>query len=138
MKAIVVAGMALLLSACGPAAPPDLPKDGIVAVGSGGEDMFGGKDQLAGQLKLESGCVTVVPDDGAPVVPVFRSGAAEVDGELTELRWKGKPFADGEPVVFEGDELGSFTNLPDWVEGYYIPGGCPKFDRAFLVNHYPE
>jgi len=106
-------------------------------VASGGADHLGGLDSLAGDLRLEDGCVTVAPDDGEPVVPVFRSGAAEVNGELTELRWNDKTYSEGSRISLNGDMLNSFFDLPTWAD-YFIPGGCPHFERAMLVDHLPE
>jgi hypothetical protein len=124
-------------SGCSLIGPPPLPKEGIVAVAGGGEDHLGGRDRLTGTLRFEDGCVTVTPSNGKPVVPVFRSGAAEVDGEPTELRWKGKTYADGSRISLDGDMPGSFFDLPNWTD-YFIPGGCLHFKRAMLVNHLPE
>ncbi len=108
-----------------------------VAVAAGGEDHLGGGGRLTGELQLDAGCVTVTPSKGGPVVPIFRSGSAEVNGELTELRWKGKTYTEGSKISLDGMMLKSFFDLPTWTD-YFIPGGCPHFNRAMLVDHLPE
>ena len=127
----------LMIGGCGLLDPPPLPREGIVAVASGGADHVGGLDRLTGELRLDDGCVTVTPDGAEPVVPVFRSGAAEVDGELTELRWNDKTYSAGSRISLNGDMLDSFFDLPTWAD-YFIPGGCPHFKKAMLIDHLPK
>lgn len=117
---------------------PNLPTSGIVATASGGESMIGDDDVLVGRLRLADGCLTVVPDEGEVVVPVFGSGAASVDGELTEMKWRDDTYAEGDRVELVGEIVGPISALPSWHEGYYLPGGCLDGNQFFAVNNLPD
>lgn len=60
-----------------------------------------------------------------------------MNGELTELHWNDKTYSAGSRISLNGDMLDSFFDLPNWAD-YFIPGGCPHFKRAMLIDHLPK
>lgn len=123
------------VSGCGLVGSSSLPTEGIVATAGGGRDQVGGSDRLSGRLSLDKGCVVVTTSAGREIVPVFRTGAAEVDGDLTKLSWNGREYREGSRISLVGDAVGAFSGLPGWTD-YFVPGGCMRFDRVVLVNYF--
>lgn len=75
---------------------------------------------------------------GELVVPVFGSGAASVDGDLTELSWKDDTYEEGDRVELVGEIVGPISALPSWLEGYYLPSGCLDGNTFFVVSQLSE
>ncbi len=98
--------------------------------------MYAGGDQVAGDLNLDDGCATLSVA-GSQVVLVFRSGAATVNDDHTDLRWNDKSYPEGSKLSVKGEVFDSLKNLNP-SHSYFLPGGCLQFDSAIFIDHLPE